>query len=89
VTVPAGRFLVAVVEWDESGEGRQETYGPWAASEDDSHLAAIGEFVRAWPERAGVLPKTVTLTLCLDPLAFLSGEAVTAAGSGSPALRGP
>ncbi len=85
--VPAGRLLVAVVEWDEDGEARQETYGPWAAAEDDSHLAAIGEFVKGWPGRAGVLPKTVTLVLCIDPGAWPAGEAqaVTAAGSGSPA----
>ncbi len=83
--VPAGQFLVVHVGWDDEGTPRGETYGPWAAAEDDSHLAEITGFVRAWPERAGFVPGAVTLALCTDPGAWLTGEAVTAPGSGSPA----
>ena len=85
MTALAGRFLVVHVEWDDGGEARQEIYGPWAVAEDDSHLAAITEFVKGWPDRAGVLPGTVTLWACTDPAAWLAGETVTAAGNGSPA----
>jgi hypothetical protein len=80
VAAPADRFLVVRVDWDdEEGTARHETYGPWAAAEDDSHLAAITGFVKGWPARTGVLPKTVTLVACVDPAAWLAGEAVTAA----------
>lgn len=85
MTAPAGQFLIISVEWDEDGRARQETYGPWAVADDDSHLASISEFVRRWPGRAGVLPRTVTLVVCTDPAAWLAGETVTAADSGSPA----
>jgi hypothetical protein len=86
VTAPADQFLVVCVEWDDITDGgRQETYGPWAVADDDSHLAAITEFVKAWPDRAGVLPANVTLILCVDPATWLAGKAVTVAGSGSPA----
>jgi hypothetical protein len=78
VTAPAGRFLVVGVEWDDDGEARQELYGPWAAAADDSHLAAITEFVKGWPDRAGVPPKAVTLTVLADPASWLAGrDAVT------------
>lgn len=67
------QFLVVQVKWDD-GESRQETYGPWAAAADDSHLAAIGEFIKSWPERSGVMPEKVTLVLCTDPGAWLAGD---------------
>lgn len=67
------QFLVVQVEWDD-GERQRETYGPWAVAADDSHVASIGEFVKSWPERAGVLPETVTLVACTDPAAWLAGD---------------
>jgi hypothetical protein len=57
-----------------TGSPGGETYGPWAAAADDSHLAAIGEFIRSWPERSGVMPEKVTLVLCTDPGAWLAGD---------------
>lgn len=80
----AGGFLVVSVEWDDGGETREEIYGPWAVADDDSHLVSITGFVKGWPERAGFLPRTVTLTLCVDPAAWLAGDAVTAARTAAP-----
>ena len=83
---PLDQFLVVHVEWDEpDGTARQEIYGPWAVADDDSHLAAVSEFVRAWPERSGVQPETVTLVMCVDPAAWLAGETATAASAAVPA----
>lgn len=64
---------------------RRELLGPWEVAEDDSHLEAVLETVRALNRLPGVLPRTVALVLCTDPAEWLAANG----GSGSRALRGP
>jgi hypothetical protein len=73
------RFLVLHFAWLDQGTPRQETYGPWPAAGDDSHLTAISDFVKGWQKRTGILPAAVTLALCVDPAAWLAGDAASAA----------
>jgi hypothetical protein len=82
--MPAPRPLVVEVEWEQDGETRCEIYGPWVPAEDDSHLEGISRFVKGWPDKTGIFPSAVTLSLCLDPEEWLAGETVSAARIACP-----
>jgi hypothetical protein len=71
--------LVVHITWLHRGEVCTETYGPWTAADDDSHMASIAEFVKAWPRKTGLEPLSVVLALAIDPAAWLAGEVATAA----------
>jgi hypothetical protein len=71
---PGPRPLVVEVEWEQDGETRRETYGPWTPAPDDSHLESIGRFVKGWPRKTGIFPVAVRLSLVIDPEEWLAGE---------------
>jgi hypothetical protein len=60
------QMIVLHYEWDEDGTTRQETYGPWYAAADESHLELITAFMRDW-ERLNGHPSSVTMALVTDP----------------------
>jgi hypothetical protein len=78
--VSAPALLVVHAEWIADGVPRRETYGPWTAADDGSHLEKISEFAKAWSGRTGILPVSLTLAVVVDPAEWLAGETVSAAG---------
>lgn len=52
------QFVFLLITWGDSGEDERETFGPWIAQQDGSHLAQIAEKGRAWraehPDRPGM-----------------------------------
>jgi hypothetical protein len=68
----SGKLIVLHVHWTDGGTARQETYGPWTAADDESHLEQIFSFMRAWPRVTGCEPSSVTMAIVTDPQPFIS-----------------
>lgn len=66
----SGTLLVLEICWSDGSGARMETYGPWTAADDCSHLGAIQEFVREWRELTGCEPQRLTLSIAMDPAAW-------------------
>lgn len=66
----AGQMLVVHMQWTEGSTARQETYGPWTAAEDESHLEQIVTFLKDWRKATGCEPSSATLALVTDPQQF-------------------
>lgn len=62
-----GQMLVVHVWWTEGSAARQETYGPWAAAEDLSHMEQITAFLKDWKAATGCEWHEVTLAVVIDP----------------------
>lgn len=76
--------VVLTFQWRDSSAGlmRSETFGPWVADEDETHLAAIRDFVLDWQRLTGLKADVVTMAIAFDPDAWIreqeSGAAMTA-----------
>lgn len=70
-TPPAASLLVLHFWWTEDGTARQETYGPWAVAEDESHLEQVISFLRDWRRLSGREPSAVTMALLTDPAGWM------------------
>jgi hypothetical protein len=68
------QHLVLEFCWDQNGQQWRDIYGPWIASDDDAHLAAIQEFVIDWQRLTGIKPTSVMLTLVVDPVQWVRGR---------------
>jgi hypothetical protein len=66
----AGQTIVLHFWWTEGSTTRQETYGPWEAREDDSHLERITGFVKDWQQATGCMPSSVTMAIVTTPEQF-------------------
>jgi hypothetical protein len=66
----AGQMLVVTMQWSEGSTARQETYGPWTAAEDESHLEQIVAFLKDWRKATGCEPSSATLAVVTDPQQF-------------------
>lgn len=62
------------VGWTEGGLPRCETYGPWQVAEDESHLAAVRDFMKAWRETTGQAVERAVMSLAQDPQQWLAAE---------------
>jgi hypothetical protein len=69
------RQIVLHFWWQEGSTARQETYGPWAVTEDESHLQRIVSFTRDWHRVTGREASSVTMALVQDPAAWLAEQA--------------
>jgi hypothetical protein len=67
---PAAQQIVLHIWWTEGSTARQETYGPWTATGDESHLEQIVAFMRDWQRLTGCVPSSVTMALVQDPAAW-------------------
>jgi len=66
--------IVVHLKWAEpDGVPRQETFGPWTAAGDDSHLGPITAFMRDWSRlvsdgaRDAVMELVTAPVLAVDP----------------------
>lgn len=59
--------IVLHFQWAEGGLTRQETYGPWAIAEDESHLEQVTSFLKDWRRALGCEPSSVTMAVVQDP----------------------
>jgi hypothetical protein len=66
--VTEGGQVILHFYWEENSLQCQETYGPWAVSDDDDMLpAGVRDFIGAWRRLAGIRPNAVTIALVIDP----------------------
>ena len=71
VEEPAPQLLVIHVFWTEGGTPRSETYGPWTAAQDESHLEQVSTFIRGWHRLNGsATAVSATLAVVTDPERF-------------------
>ena len=66
-----GQLLVVHICWTDRGTPRQETYGPWPAADDLSHMEQISAFLKDWHSITGRTADSATLALVMDPAASL------------------
>jgi hypothetical protein len=74
--------LVLHFWWQEGSTARQETFGPWAVREDESHLQEIASFLKGWHRVTGIEPSSVTMALVQDHAQWLADRAALA-GNGA------
>lgn len=65
------RLITVELSWDDHGRPATETFGPWEAREDESHLGEITEWLKQWRELASGPPVRVVMTLIRDPQQWL------------------
>lgn len=74
--------LVLHFWWQEGSTARQETFGPWAVREDESHLQEITSFLKEWHQVTGIEPSSVTMALVQDHTQWLRDRAALAENDG-------
>lgn len=85
LVIPQQRpLLVLHFCWTEDGTARQETYGPWAVAEDESHLEQVFSFLRDWRRLTGCEPSAVTMALLTDPATWAQEREAQRAQDPSP-----
>ena len=75
---PRRQVVVLEIQWDEDGKTRREMYGPWAASgdaDDVSHAERAHAFLCDWQRVTGCRSDVATLTLVMDPAAWIQERA--------------
>lgn len=65
------QVMVLHIQWTQDGTARQETYGPWTADDDLSHMQQIAAFLRDWQRLTGCAPSAATLAIVMDPGAWM------------------
>lgn len=83
----AGQMLVVHMQWSEGSITRQETYGPWTATENESHLEQIVTFMKGWREATRCRSSSATLAIVTDPRQF--PERADRGVPGAPGEDGP
>lgn len=54
-------------EWEQDGQRHAETFGPWAADDDETYLELITGFIKNWNLLSGHKATSVVMTLVTDP----------------------
>jgi hypothetical protein len=62
-------LIVLTLQWREPATGlaSQETFGPWTASEDLSHMIAASDFIAGWHRLTGLKADVATVAIVADP----------------------
>jgi hypothetical protein len=70
-TRAGGCMIILEFQWEQDGQLRAETFGPWVADEDETYLESATGFIKDWSRLSGHKATSVVMTLVTDPAGWV------------------